>query len=631
MSSSFKKNREKREREKNREIRERVESRSGIRWGLGERILKIEWDERCRSDFAHVDSFIELSEGNNVVEEVYLDPYWIENRIRRSDENWEEKLGLALGNLESLKVLRITYDNDMYEDNLLHPDWEAVARVLEHIWQKITLHVSHIETTQTHRSNTAFARAIEGHPSIQRFETHDSFDFSTFGILLSALATLPALESTVLGHAEELTGAPITLHHPEQLTTLLRSPSLRSVEFRIFVLTKPVCQAIALALRTPASPITCLELTKCLFPDGDDDADSIVNALEGNSTLLTLRLVDNEFDEDDYNVDDDHDDDDDDDHDDDEDDDDDEGLCHAVTALLLVNATLTDLTIRMLPSANFRRLLPPFFMALKTNTSLKKLDLGNLTLSKQSLCEALCEFFANNLVLEELTLHCNDRSMRDSDTASWRTVLPFLRDSKTLKSFTFHVNRETMVPRTHPSWAYPPARITKFATLCCDTVASILEGNSSLEQLDIYSTGISADAYLSAIESLQMNTTLKMLRFYPIFDVSRDDEITRLIKLVKKNYGLEDLDEGWFSYDKTGELRTLLRLNRAGRHYLIQDMGSIPKGVEVLVAVRDHLDCLFYHLRENPLLCDIEHCYSVTGTVVSNGTVQSNKRQRTAN
>jgi hypothetical protein len=129
-----------------------------------------------------------------------------------------------------------------------------------------------------------------------------------------------------------------------------------------------------------------------------------------------------------------------------------------------------------------------------------------------------------------------------------------------------------------------------------------------------------------------MNTTLKKLRLYSVVNAdARNDTTKRLIQLVKKNYGLENLDKGWHSYDTTGELRTILRLNRAGRHYLVQDMGSIAKGVEVLVAVSDHLESLFYHLRENPVLCDLEHCYPVTGTVASNESVHSNKRHHTSN
>jgi hypothetical protein len=57
------------------------------------------------------------------------------------------------------------------------------------------------------------------------------------------------------------------------------------------------------------------------------------------------------------------------------------------------------------------------------------------------------------------------------------------------------------------------------------------------------------------------------------------------------------------------ELRVLcvLRLPRMSDVPLIEDAASIAKGVEVLIGVSDDLGCLFYHLLENPTLCDIEH------------------------
>jgi hypothetical protein len=102
-----------------------------------------------------------------------------------------------------------------------------------------------------------------------------------------------------------------------------------------------------------------------------------------------------------------------------------------------------------------------------------------------------------------------------------------------------------------------------------------------------------------------MNTTLKTLRLHlnpNLVTYCGDGEIKHLISLVKKNYGLENLDKGLPARDTSGELATILRLNQAGRRYLLEDAGSIAKGVEVLVVVRDDLGCLFYHLLENPLL-----------------------------
>jgi hypothetical protein len=51
-------------------------------------------------------------------------------------------------------------------------------------------------------------------------------------------------------------------------------------------------------------------------------------------------------------------------------------------------------------------------------------------------------------------------------------------------------------------------------------------------------------------------------------------------------------------------LGAILRLNAAGRRYLIEGGSSISKGVEVLSAVSNEINCVFLHLLENPRLCD---------------------------
>ena len=137
----------------------------------------------------------------------------------------------------------------------------------------------------------------------------------------------------------------------------------------------------------------------------------------------------------------------------------------------------------------------------------------------------------------------------------------------------------------------------------------MLEGNTTLECLDIKSGGINSDTYFVALESLQPISTLMTLLLSPLVASMGEAEMNQLVSLIQKNYSLAVLDEGVSAHDKTGEVRTLLSLNQAGRRYLIEDSASIAKGVEVLIGVSDDLGCLFYHLLENPTLCDIEHRY----------------------
>jgi hypothetical protein len=78
------------------------------------------------------------------------------------------------------------------------------------------------------------------------------------------------------------------------------------------------------------------------------------------------------------------------------------------------------------------------------------------------------------------------------------------------------------------------------------------------------------------------------------------------------SYGLERLVPDIPCVDD-GTVKTILRLNAAGRRYLIKDGSSISKGVDVLSAVSDEIDCVFLHLLENPSLCDRRAAEAMAG------------------
>jgi hypothetical protein len=86
------------------------------------------------------------------------------------------------------------------------------------------------------------------------------------------------------------------------------------------------------------------------------------------------------------------------------------------------------------------------------------------------------------------------------------------------------------------------------------------------------------------------------------------DEVKHLTSVVKKNYGLESLHELDSWDNRMEDLRSILRLNKAGRRYLLDGHGSVvSKGVGVLSAVSDDLNGIFLHLLENPSLCNRSH------------------------
>ena len=82
-----------------------------------------------------------------------------------------------------------------------------------------------------------------------------------------------------------------------------------------------------------------------------------------------------------------------------------------------------------------------------------------------------------------------------------------------------------------------------------------------------------------------------------------DDEDKQMAALLKKNYALERLPDIDLKIE-AGDVGVIMRLNEAGRRYLVQDGSSVSKGVEVLGRVNNDINCVFLHLLENPRLCD---------------------------
>jgi hypothetical protein len=155
-------------------------------------------------------------------------------------------------------------------------------------------------------------------------------------------------------------------------------------------------------------------------------------------------------------------------------------------------------------------------------------------------------------------------------------------------------------------------------------ITAMLQQSTSLESLSIQSwigrDKIKFEEYFVLVTALQHNTTLKTISLDTDgkFQMN-DDERKQLVSLLKKNYALERLPE----IGRNRDADAILRLNAAGRRYLVQDGSSISKGVEVLSAVSNHINCVFLHLLENPRLCD-RSAVEMVSTVGSNSSRSTN-------
>jgi hypothetical protein len=267
-----------------------------------------------------------------------------------------------------------------------------------------------------------------------------------------------------------------------------------------------------------------------------------------------------------------------------------EALITALAAALPSNSTLRELSLmRISFSAAIH--LSPVLLALGKNRGIKALQVDVTEARDGSLWTAIKDRFARNETLESLEL--NSVPLCDANADLWCRPFSFLCTNKALKSLVVEMQRGV----TSESC---------LSALRIDIVAMLQDSNISLESLSIKNGNdirIKAEKYFVLVAALQHNTTLQSLRFHTSrFFATRvtEDERKQMASLLKKNYALERLPD----IDLKSKGRAILRLNAAGRRYLMEDGSSISKGVEVLSRVNHHSNCVFLHLLENPKLCD---------------------------
>jgi hypothetical protein len=316
--------------------------------------------------------------------------------------------------------------------------------------------------------------------------------------------------------------------HPENLTKLLRAPSLRSVDFFAFSFTPALCQATANAL-TEGMAVTKLKFWYCSFLDGECTS-IMANGLSRNTSVLHIEVISTP----DYT------------------------LLHALAAALPSNSTIRDLFVMSTDSHSVDNLdLSPIFSALGKNTGLKNLNLHSFGSMDESLSTAMKDGLGMNVTLESL------------------------------KSLTVHHKQ-----------GVTESCLSAFRT----DIAAMLQDDSSLESLSILTwRATKAEDYIGLVTALQHNTMLKTVCLGRL--QLNDDESKHMAALLKKNYALENLPDNGLK-NEVGDVGAILRLNEAGRRYLIEDGSSISKGVDGLSRVNNNINCVFLHLLENPRLCD---------------------------
>jgi hypothetical protein len=545
--------------------------------------------------YQNIDSFVALSRENTSVTSVEL--YGVYDNNVGNYEFWD-KVGQMVGNLIELKTLQIYLQPHLEEeeddddgDEARIPDWEILNRILPYLRHKVSLFLTGVFETEGIEIQR-LARVIHGHPMISGFRSEMPLTLTNLGPWCSALATLPSLERVSLGLQEPETEDELVLVNLEPLQELLRAPALRFVNFEDFYFTDALCHATANALEDGSSIIDITFDGDCEFPDGGGAI--IANALKRNTSVTDIKFLGGC----------------------------DEPFCNTLTAVLLCNATLQNLTVDLMAATRASaKWLSSIFLSLGMNATLKSLTICTFDKFGGELGAAITSGLAMKSTLEELSLY--DMVPTDDDGAVWaRNAFSFLCANTTLKSL-----RVFLQPIEEESY------ISAFRL----EAVKMIEDNPCLESLTIGSISsiMKVEELLALVSALQRNTSLKTLDCRCHCDlILTADEVNQLVSILRKNYGLEHLEPEIRCADSSLDptVKAILRLNGAGRRYLIKDGSSVSKGVDVLSAVSDDMNCVFLHLLENPSLCNRRASETTTGKREGNANLdeppRSGKRGR---
>jgi hypothetical protein len=231
------------------------------------------------------------------------------------------------------------------------------------------------------------------------------------------------------------------------------------------------------------------------------------------------------------------------------------------------------------------------FNALKDNKGLTSLQLNYKKLDDKFI-QGLRGYLGNNDTLKdlELTLPRSDQNLTSHGTRIGR-LFDFLADNCRLSTLSF-----TCLPLTANDLI---------------SLGSALPHNSSLRTLVVHAdvSIIPIESFINFASQIAMNRHLKEFHLsgFPILPLTAEEDGERFLEAIRNNVTLEQFTRGfpkgtreprWFL-----EFQFLLRLNRAGRKYILEDPTNNLSCAEILGAVRDELNCIYLHLRHNPSFC----------------------------
>lgn len=137
----------------------------------------------------------------------------------------------------------------------------------------------------------------------------------------------------------------------------------------------------------------------------------------------------------------------------------------------------------------------------------------------------------------------------------------------------------------------------------CAAIALALKRNRTLTTLNLPRSNLLDDCIVHITDGLAANHTLKKIEVGISKDVGNKGR-EALETMLDDNYDLERLVVSGSEKSIKDKVEYYMRLNEVGRGTLLRDgKASREQWVDMLVLCKDNLDCLFYFLTKNPVLC----------------------------
>lgn len=519
--------------------------------------------------------FVKFAKDNESVTSVVLD---ISNRFVDIDEasqigyqefynRWEE-VAQGLSCLKGLRELRIdTTDRRPGGGN--SPDYRALALILRRLPQVQTLIFSCALA-----GGHSWPNELGHHPNLQKIRFERAADFTAMKRCCDGLVNIPTLSCVEFGVMTTT-----RRHLPVSFDSLVAMPSLTKLSLQKCHLTLRNCQRISEHLEHSNSQLELLDLEHCHM--ASSGLATILRALQHHSKIKMVRLSLASLDE--------------------------TLASRAMGDLLSTNRSLEELRLTGasfldsdndddVPDADSNCLNPLFAALQSDSTLLKVLTMGSV----QNWPRELAREFRH--VLESPTCSVEEMSLHGRGNAyAWPELIPSFGFNRSLKKLNIMggIDRQGAI-----EIATQLANNNQLDEVSIIIVAG--QETEGFEDMDDAARHASDFTKARFVESLGNNTTLRSVDIRLPFCWERVDAsdrgIEELMSAFRKNYGIHQFDGGI----NDPEVEMICDLNTAGRRYLADDPSSVSHGVQVLNAVSSNLNAIFFHLSENPALCEFD-------------------------